>query len=490
MLAYHYARADDSGKAQEYLFKAGDQAGGIAADLEALEHYRAAVSILKRSSSNNVDSFMQAELDWKIGEALFRLGHYDDSLQHLTQALKALGIRYPRSRRVVVVAIANRLLNLAWRHVARRWGWASSGIAATSDPPLGLSSLALVEALVNIDYYRDPTRFVLGVLMLHEHAQRYPSSPQYVFSLACLGLICDSLGLYGIGERLHDRAIAISEQLGDAKALGYSHLLHGFHAYSVGRFTLAHENLSKAIEHFNSIGDLRQWTAAMGVRMGVLTTMGDSDWMMDVDAMLEMAESAQDDQALAWSLGWAGRRDFAAGDYASSIGHFERAHSLARSLGDYRTQAMTLADIAIGMAYQGNIEGAMPLLKRFFELLDTHRIVGVLVSRSVAMAAEAYLHALESETRPNQRRVLSVLAKRACARVTLHGRRLRDDSASEALRLNGIYMWLVGRPKQATEMWVKGLRLASRIHAKWCMSKIRAEMEKRLGSVPDNETFT
>ena len=39
LLAYHYTQAEDWEKAQEYLFKAGDQAGSIAADAEALEHY-------------------------------------------------------------------------------------------------------------------------------------------------------------------------------------------------------------------------------------------------------------------------------------------------------------------------------------------------------------------------------------------------------------------------------------------------------------------
>jgi class 3 adenylate cyclase len=42
VLAYHYALAEDWEKAQEYLFKAGDQAGRMAADAEALEHYHRA----------------------------------------------------------------------------------------------------------------------------------------------------------------------------------------------------------------------------------------------------------------------------------------------------------------------------------------------------------------------------------------------------------------------------------------------------------------
>ena len=43
LLAYHYSKAEDWEKAQEYLFKAGDQAGSIAADAEALAHYEEAI---------------------------------------------------------------------------------------------------------------------------------------------------------------------------------------------------------------------------------------------------------------------------------------------------------------------------------------------------------------------------------------------------------------------------------------------------------------
>ena len=49
MLAHHYARAEAWEKAQEYLFKAGDQAGKIAADAEALAHYQQAMATYARA---------------------------------------------------------------------------------------------------------------------------------------------------------------------------------------------------------------------------------------------------------------------------------------------------------------------------------------------------------------------------------------------------------------------------------------------------------
>jgi predicted ATPase len=42
-LAYHYAKAEQWEKAQEHLFKTGDQAGSMTADTEALAHYNQAL---------------------------------------------------------------------------------------------------------------------------------------------------------------------------------------------------------------------------------------------------------------------------------------------------------------------------------------------------------------------------------------------------------------------------------------------------------------
>ena len=48
LLAYHYAHGEDWLKAQAFLINAGDQAGRIAADAEALQHYRQAEATFMR----------------------------------------------------------------------------------------------------------------------------------------------------------------------------------------------------------------------------------------------------------------------------------------------------------------------------------------------------------------------------------------------------------------------------------------------------------
>ena len=73
LLAYHFSSAEQWEKAQEYLFKAGDQAGRMAADAEAVAHYLQAMEAFSRVRGDDWVPFERAQLERKIGEAFFRL---------------------------------------------------------------------------------------------------------------------------------------------------------------------------------------------------------------------------------------------------------------------------------------------------------------------------------------------------------------------------------------------------------------------------------
>lgn len=112
MLAYHYAVAEIWEKAQDYLFKAGDQAGRVAADAEALAHYRRAVDAYGRAFGDRWDPLQRAVLERKIGEALFRRGEHQQALEYLDRALGYLGTKYPRSRSALRLAILQQGVNV------------------------------------------------------------------------------------------------------------------------------------------------------------------------------------------------------------------------------------------------------------------------------------------------------------------------------------------------------------------------------------------
>ena len=109
LLAYHYARAEDWENAYAALLSAGDQAGRIAADAEALEHYRQAEAMFMKVASRELTPLQRATMDRKVGQAYYGIGDYEQAVAHFSRALAHLGVRYPRTRWGVLRGILSYL---------------------------------------------------------------------------------------------------------------------------------------------------------------------------------------------------------------------------------------------------------------------------------------------------------------------------------------------------------------------------------------------
>ncbi|MGD0626050.1 MAG: tetratricopeptide repeat protein, partial [Thermodesulfobacteriota bacterium] len=87
MLAYHYSRAEDRAKTEEYLIKAGEEALRSAASDEALHYYEEALQLYLKKSGPDADPEKVAMLEKNIGLALFTRGHYAEAVEHFDRAL-------------------------------------------------------------------------------------------------------------------------------------------------------------------------------------------------------------------------------------------------------------------------------------------------------------------------------------------------------------------------------------------------------------------
>ncbi|MEJ2717731.1 MAG: DUF2791 family P-loop domain-containing protein [Deltaproteobacteria bacterium] len=95
LLAYHYSRAEMWEKAQEYLFKAGEEASRSAASNEALHHSQEALRIYRMQRGHRADPETVAMREKNIGFALFSRGYYDEAVVHFDKALKYFWGEFP-----------------------------------------------------------------------------------------------------------------------------------------------------------------------------------------------------------------------------------------------------------------------------------------------------------------------------------------------------------------------------------------------------------
>jgi len=99
MLAYHYSRAEDVERAEDYLYKAGDEAARTAAPSEALNYFREASRLYLLIHGEAGDPRKKALLERNIAVALFQTGNLTESIEHFDQALEHLGEPIPKTDR-------------------------------------------------------------------------------------------------------------------------------------------------------------------------------------------------------------------------------------------------------------------------------------------------------------------------------------------------------------------------------------------------------
>jgi tetratricopeptide (TPR) repeat protein len=87
MLAYHYGRAEDLEKTEEFLIKAGEEALRSSASSEALHYYEEALQLYLKKSGKDADPEKVAMLEKNIALAFFNRGQYQEAVEYFDRAL-------------------------------------------------------------------------------------------------------------------------------------------------------------------------------------------------------------------------------------------------------------------------------------------------------------------------------------------------------------------------------------------------------------------
>ena len=480
VLAYHYARAEDWEKAQDYLFKAGDQAGKMAADAEALAHYRQAVAGYSRVFGDRWDPLQRAVLERKMGEALFRRGEHQQATEYLQRALTYLGIPFPTLPWGVRLEIARQILQQAGHRL-----WPRLFLRQTPDHPQPAAAVEerfrIYEAMGWIDYFVDVKRLFLEALMMLNMSERN----HYLLGIARgstgLGLICDLIPAAWLAGRYHRRAIALAEQIQHPLTLGQAYLGLGLHElHALGKWESALEDFRRSAAAYREAGELRQWGAVSTLIAWVLRARGDFTPSLEHSReILRVGQETADPQVWGWGLSALGRTLLHAGALEEAVAHLQKANELFKSVPDDLWVVFTTSNLAECYVRQGKLQEAIDLLEAGLQLSTARGFRGYHVSLPRLPLAEAYLamaeRAEDGETGGWLRK-----AKQAC-RVALKQGQVTVVAAPSAARFQGTYEWLRGKPSNAQKWWQRSLIMSERLGARYESGMTYLEMGKRMG---------
>lgn len=236
LLAYHYGLADDSERAEQYLFRAGEEAARAAASSEALYFFREAASLFFRTRGATGNAESKARLEKNVAMAYFHRGELAKATEHFGSALGHLGDSVSRAGAgawiafgVDLAAVAIGLRFSLWQ--PRRPATSAQrevldirfrrGLSqTTSSPEFAFDTIATLRRLARVDPNSIP------------EAGGIYAGAIGVFSYGGVS--------FDLGRRILERADAVVESGGVRELYLYYRLMKYLHFHLAGDWSDAH----------------------------------------------------------------------------------------------------------------------------------------------------------------------------------------------------------------------------------------------------------
>jgi tetratricopeptide (TPR) repeat protein len=478
VLAYHYAKAEDWEKAQEYLFKAGDQAGSIAADAEALIHYQQALDAYGKVFGDRWDPLQRGILERKMGEAFYRRAEYDQAMEYLQRALTYFG--RPRlaasAGKVRLSIVEETVIQICHRMFSR---WLVKNIGGATDRTVE-EVHRTYEIVMSIEALTVHVAFLRTALTSLNYFERKGYGPGIALNYACLGLIAFLLSFARLERFFLKRAVALSEEIGEPAALIPAHADSTLVDWHAGRLHDAIDHASRAREVCRKAGypNLLFWALATNYAAIAHVHLGDLDTALLLGSeLVHMGEDTNDPFVRVcgfWPLIEVQDRK---GRFEDCITNLEKSIEVCETMQIHDGRVNSGYKLSRSYLRLGEIEKSLDALTQ----CDAYRIkhdAKQFVHFVFLSYFRLYLAATE---RANGKEREDWLKKaRRARRKALYWSQLRRIILPEATRLQGVYDWLTGREASAQAHWQRSLKTAEEMGMRYEVGMTHLEMGRRL----------
>lgn len=474
VLAYHYSRAENWEKAQNYLFKSGDQAGSIAADDEALTCYTQAEHAYAQAFGNRWSPIERASLRRKMGEAFYRHGEHALAQDYLQQALAYLNQPLPVSRLGTRLRLVGELVEQVWNRI--RPTQLPTGEEATT----GIEEVIRTHlALMWIHSSNNLERYLLHTLALLNQAEQHEFPYGKGLGYAAVGVACDFVSFFGLAAHYHDRALKAAERSMHPIPLSHAYMAAAIHGSTLADWDNAIYFSDRAMEFFERVGDLKGWAYVSHLKSCALSYLGDYPQALAVTRRaLEIMDHVGDPESISrvkWNEGYVLIR---LGHLQEASESLREADALGQSVGNPITRVISCHELVLLDLLAHRLEEGVAGAQELERMLLQYRTTQYLCVPSHNAVTWAYLQKAEQSDGPDKGLWIQK-ARLACSRG------LKQTKACylgrpEAWRLKGVYHWIIGKPKAANDCWRRALAIAEETGQLHDTAVILREMGDRL----------
>ena len=479
LLAYHYARGEDWPKAQEFLLKAGDQAGQIAADAEALSHYRRAMDACTRAFGDKWDKSERAVLTRKIGEAFFRRGDHEHACEYLERALRLWGHVHPTSSSGIRSDISKETLKqLLHRLFPATFKHALSQVRASEEVS------TIYDRLAWIDYFRSSARCLLDGLKQLNYSEHDDFPLGVVRGASVVGLVLDLIPVPSLARNYHVKSIRLAEALQHRLAIAQSYLGYGAHNLTIGLWDEAISCATKSAEAYREAGEIRGWGGATQILAWLLRLKGEYSRSVTLSQeVLSVGQDGKDNVIMGWALQGLGRAFWQAGLNERGIPLLSKAIECFREVPDYQSLACATSDLGMCYLRQGQLREALTNLEISMEMIRTRHLRGFFSTQAFLGLAEGYLLEVTMSEGPARVQALDK-AKTACRAAKHHVAHVSEGRPGY-YRVQADYFWMKGQRRAAEKLWARSVELSEETGNLYELATTRLDIGRFLENSPD-----
>ena len=474
LLAHHWALAEESPRALDYLEKAGAQALGSGAYREAHGYFARALDQLPEAVPGAADDaatrLRRARLERQLGEALWGVGDLGACGDHMARSLVLLQQPVPRSSAGWRWSLLGGALRQLWHRVLGRLVVARR---EQTRHELREAAHATGRVAERLYFERQPLSMLAATLRALNLAERAGPVPRLARHAALAGTMLHIGGWPRLARGLFRRATAMAEAIDDLGDRAYVHFARGLALIGTGAWDEVDRELGEAMALYGRVGDQQelQITRTL-VALSAYFRGRFEDAHEQFAELGERARAIANLQHEAWSLYAMAEAGMPLGRHAAAREQLERAEQLLRAHPDHPSEIITyglLAVLHLGESrYLSARQAAQAALTRIlgeqpsvFSTLEGYagaaEVFVTLVER--ASAGDA---AVLAAARPGGPAELGERARLAVRHLGLFARRFPIGVPRAAL-LEGRLHVLAGHPAEARKRWQRGLGEARRL---------------------------
>lgn len=301
-LAYHFGAAREPVAEQEFAARAGGQFLESGAYHEAIPFLRRSLA-LEAGEGAALSELARATVERQLGEALFRSGQLQEGRSVLAAALATLGRPLPSSPARLAIAIATEArAQAALRGLRRPW---HREPAATAGERARFESLIVgYTELSRLAHHQSDDQLLLYVtLSALNLAERGGLVAHQARLAAVMGAVMGLAPVHRWARSYFATANRLGTQLGDANVRAFVLAHQGYYEAGIARWDEAEDQLTRAIRHFESTGDVRMAEESTSILAYALFFKGELARSLELYRELERSGRERfDAQTEGWGL--------------------------------------------------------------------------------------------------------------------------------------------------------------------------------------------